>query len=555
MRKLLLIGLDGGTFDVLMPLVEQGHMPALKSLIEAGVWGPLQTVVPPGTGPAWSSIITGLDPSNHGIADLIVRGEGSYDLAFLNASSLRAPTVWDMVGGLGGEVLVLNVPMTYPPAKVNGHMITGLETPLSASECTYPPSFLRTVKTIEPGYRIVPREAYSPGRTGAFLEEMTALVNAKAHVLAELLKKVDWKFAMQVFSETDFLQHALWHVMDPAHPRHTKRDEKKYGGKILGFYKAVDRALSDAVGSVDKDAAVVIISDHGSGPLHEFIHANNLLLEHGVMKVRRNLRSRLKYLLFRAGLTPLGVYRAGSLLRLGRLRMSMRWTKQGYGLLRRFFFSFSDVDWARTEAYAISGGVYGGIFVNLKGREPVGAVSEDRYDEVRGRLKEILLGLRHPESGEPLVKKVLMRDEVYGGRFLGELPDLYFLPSAPTQAVFGDFEFSSNRVVEPASRVISAQHRMQGVFVASGPGLKRGGQAEGISVVDVVPLALHLMGLPIPEGLDGRLPRDVFADGELERRPPTYVKAQSAGGSGSKQRQSTDDESIKQRLKGLGYIS
>jgi predicted AlkP superfamily phosphohydrolase/phosphomutase len=153
------------------------------------------------------------------------------------------------------------------------------------------------------------------------------------------------------------------------------------------------------------------------------------------------------------------------------------------------------------------------------------------------------------------VKQVLAREEIYGGRFLGEMPDLYFLPSDPVQAVFGDFEFSSNKVVEPASEAISAQHRMDGLFVAAGPGLRRGAEAKGLTVADIVPLVLYLMNLPIPRGLDGKLNTDILDETELLRRPPAYSEPDGAGGLADKPRQATDDESIKQRLKGLGYIS
>jgi len=555
MRKVLVIGFDGGTFDVLLPLIEQGHLPGLKRLMDDGAWGRLRTVIPPGTGPAWSSIITGLDPSNHGIADLIVRAAASYDLAFLNASSLRAPTLWDFVGDRGGRVLVLNVPMTFPPREINGSMVTGLDTPAGADACTYPPEFLKTLTAIEPGYRITPEEAYAPGRDDRFLDELTSMVRMKSHVLLDLLKRQPWEFAMQVFSESDFLQHALWYLMDPAHPRHRKEDGDAFRARIVDFYKSLDRLVAGAAELVGDDGAVIVLSDHGAGPLHEFIHANNILIKQGMMKIRRSPRSWIKYALFRAGLTPLRVYRLGAARRLGKARMGLRWTSKGYDLLRRFFFSFSDVDWSRTKAYAVSGGVYGGIFVNLEGREPSGVVPREQYDAVRQDLKRMLEGLRHPGTGKPLVKEVVMREQVYSGRFLDEMPDLYFLPSAPTQAVFGDFEFSSNRTVEPASEAISAQHRMDGIFIARGRGIKPGADTSAVTVVDTVPLVLYLMGLPIPEGLDGKLNPDLFDRTELAERPPSYFKTDSAAGFAGKPRQATDDESIKERLKGLGYIS
>jgi predicted AlkP superfamily phosphohydrolase/phosphomutase len=555
MNKAIVIGLDGGTFDILGPLADQGLLPNIKNLMDSGVWGRLRTVIPPGTGPAWSSIVTGLDPSSHGVFDLIVRADDSYNLAFLNASSLRAPAVWDIVGAFDGKVLVLNVPMTYPPRKVNGYMVSGLLTPLGSSDCTYPPDLLANLKRIAPTYQIVPTQAYSPGRIAKYLDQLEAVIEAKAEVLERLIAEHDWQFVMQVFNETDFLQHALWHVIDTEHPRHNQRDYRRYRDRIFGIYRRIDTLIGKILETVSEDTTIVILSDHGHGPLHEFIHANNLLLEAGVMNVKRGIRSRLKYLMFKAGLTPLNVYKAGNALGLARLRMGLRWTSKGYEMLRRLFFSFSDIDWQRTEAYAISGGVYGGLFINLAGREPTGMVGGDRYEEVMNRLEQVLRDMTHPGRGDRLVSDVLRREQVYKGRFADESPDMFFLPSRPTMAVFGDFEFSSNRVVETASESISAQHRMEGVFVARGPGMRQGVEVDGMEVVDIAPLLLYAMELPIPEGLDGTLQRTLFVKDAFDRRPPAYCKAEELPGGAEGGRRSSEDESIRDRLKGLGYIS
>jgi hypothetical protein len=273
------------------------------------------------------------------------------------------------------------------------------------------------------------------------------------------------------------------------------------------------------------------------------------------MKVKKTFASRLKYLLFRAGLTPMNVYRVVSMMRLGGVKMGLRWTSGGYDLLRRFFFSFADVDWERTVAYALSGGVYGGLFVNLKGREPRGAVEPDDYEKVRDELIDLLGDLKDPRTDRCLIEIVQKREEIYRGRFLGEAPDLYFLPYVPTVGVFGDFEFSSNKVIEEVSDAISAQHRMEGIFVASGPAVKKGQEVSGMTVMDLAPMMLYLMNLPIPSGVDGKLRKDVLDEGLLEKRPPVYARMQDLYDAGDRDRDSVEDESIRDRLKGLGYIS
>ena len=554
-NRLLVIGLDGATFDILLPLAEKGQLPAIAKLMEAGVWGRMRTVVPPGTGPAWSSIVTGLDPSNHGIFDIIVRARDSYNLAFLNGASLRAPTVWDIVGRFGGKVIVLNVPMTYPPREVNGCLVTGLLTPFGGRRFTYPPELANEIRSTAPSYRIVPERVYSSGRAGDFLKELREVLEAKRTVLMDLLKKTDWKFAMEVFSETDFLQHALWHVMDEKHPRHDPDEARRFADEVTDIYRRLDSIIGEVVETLGEKDSVMLVSDHGAGPLHRFVHANNYLIQAGAMKIKRGLGSRLKYAMFKAGLTPMNVYRIVSRLRFGKLKMGLRWTSGGYDLLRRFFFSFSDVDWERTTAYALSGGVYGGIFVNLKGREPSGAVEPDDYEKTRDDLIELIGGLRDPRTDRGLIEKVIKREEIYSGKFLNEAPDLYFLPYVPTVGVFGDFEFSSNRVIEDVSDAISAQHRMDGIFVAGGAAVRAGTEVSGMTVLDLAPLMLYLMNLPIPEGIDGKLNTEVLDPECLEQSPPEYVKLLDLYDTGRRDRDSTEDESIRDRLKGLGYIS
>ena len=177
------------------------------------------------------------------------------------------------------------------------------------------------------------------------------------------------------------------------------------------------------------------------------------------------------------------------------------------------------------------------------------------YEKVREELADLLRAFKDPRTDRPLISEVVKREDIYSGRFLGEAPDLYFLPYVPTVGVFGDFEFSSSKLVEEVSDAISAQHRMEGIFVASGPAVKKGFEVGNMTVVDLAPLMLYLMGLPIPEAVDGELRKDLLEENGLEGRPPEYAKMKDLYDAGDRERDSTEDESIRDRLKGLGYIS
>jgi predicted AlkP superfamily phosphohydrolase/phosphomutase len=287
--------------------------------------------------------------------------------------------------------------MTYPPRPIEGLMVSGLMTPLGSRDSTQPPGFLERLEKMEPGYRILPTRTYTAGRPEGFLDDLEGVFASKLRVMMRLLKEEDWSFAMQVFNETDFLQHAMWHVLDPGHPRHGS-GEAAYAGRVRAFYEKVDGALGKVLDLTGEETSVIVVSDHGHGPLHRFIHANNALLEGGLMKVRRGFLSGVKRFFFNLGLTPLNAYRAGNALGLGRLRIGLRWTTKGHDMLRSLFFSFSDIDWSRTVAYAISGGVYGFVYINGVGREPRGAVPPERYEEVRSRVAELLGELRDQGS-------------------------------------------------------------------------------------------------------------------------------------------------------------
>ena len=293
---------------------------------------------------------------------------------------------------------------------------------------------------------------------------------------------------------------------------------------------------------------VLLMSDHGHGPVRNFLYVNNYLAQLGYLKFKPNIASQVKRIAFQLGLTPRAVYNVLLAVGLGKLRRTLDKRRGGRGLLKRFFLSFADVDWSRTRAYSI--GYIGEVHINLRGREPQGIVKPgEEYERVRDDVINRLRELKLPD-GAPLVEHLWKKEEIYHGAHLAEAPDILFLPRNLETIAFGDFEFGSNKVIEP-SYGVSSSHRMNGIFVASGAGVKNVGEFTGAQLIDLAPTILHLMGLPVPTDMDGRVLTEALAD----------ARAVEYGGSSEGRAAAIDgyseeeEREVIERLQDLGYIS
>jgi predicted AlkP superfamily phosphohydrolase/phosphomutase len=147
MPKVMVIGLDGATFKLLGPWMDEGKLPHLREIRDQGVSGTLKSSIPPATAPAWQCFMSGKNPGKHGVHFFQVRKPGSYDQVPVFATSFRERTLWEILSEAGYRVLVLNVPFTFPPKRVNGVLISGFTTPPSRrQECCYPPELLAEIE-------------------------------------------------------------------------------------------------------------------------------------------------------------------------------------------------------------------------------------------------------------------------------------------------------------------------------------------------------------------------------------------------------------------------
>lgn len=552
--KIVVLGLDGATFDLIKPWAAEGHLPVLQRIMREGAYGSLNSTVPPMTAPAWTSFATGCNPGKHRLYDWIAREADSYRFTPVTALDGTAPTLYTMLSGYDRKVVALNIPMTYPPVPVNGVMVSGMPTPSTDVTFTYPDSAYQEILKAVGDYILYPDpgEAYSDSGIDSFLERLYRSADLRMQAFAYLCQRETPDFAMMVFNGTDTVSHAMWKFMDQTHPLHDPSQYDKYGSAIRDYYHHVDGLLAGIVESLDENTTLIIMSDHGFGPFHKFIHVNNWLIQQDFMSIKPDLRSRVKQATFDMGFSPMNVY--NSLMRFGFGKLKREVVRgQGQGLLKTLFLSFADVDWSRTVAYSL--GNVGQIYLNVAGREPQGVVQPgEDYEQVRQQIMDRLAELRDPATGEKVVETIYRREEIYSGDQLDRAADIVFIPTRLEYFGFGEYEFGSHKIIESMQRGISGTHRLNGIFLAYGAAIQAGVEIEGASLIDLAPTILHMMSVPIPEEMDGRVLEGIF---QADYRPAPLTTrgewSQSENGQGGGLTES-QKQIVADRLRGLGYV-
>jgi len=518
-RRVMIIGLDGATWDVLRPWVADGTLPTLGRLMRDGAHGNLITSIPPVSASAWVSFATGKNPGKHGIVDFVFPKEDGYQVLVSNVSYRASKAIWSIISEAGGKVGIVSVPMTYPPEHVDGFVISSFMAPSQESQYTYPDEIKDELRENVGEFPLIMFEGHRAGRSDLFVEDMRSFD---------------------------------WHLMDPSHPRHDPAKAAEVKDTIKGFYQDIDKALGEIIEVAGEDTLVMIMSDHGFGAFHRFFHVNNWLCELGLMKLKRTPLSLFKHALFRLGYTPMNMLRVVSALKLSNLRKRVK-RGRGRGLLRKLFLSFEDVDWSRTRAFVV--GNFGQLYINVAGKRLQGCVQPgDEYEALRDRIVREALALVDPDTGEHVIKYAYKREEIYTGDCLGKMPDIILHTDRSRYVSFGHADFGSNRVIEP-SYGQTGHHNMTGILVLHGEGVDQGKVVEGARIIDVAPTALYAMDIPIPDDMDGRVLEEAFTSEYRVLHQPTYTDSSSARERESEDYQSEDEEKVMERLRGLGYVS
>ena len=551
-NKLLVIGLDGASFNVLDTLIEKHYLPNIARLIAGGARADLQTTFPPITAVAWSSFMTGKNPGKHGIFEFVRREQHSKRELAVNASFRKGRAIWDLLSDAGKRVIVHNFPCTYPPHEINGLMIADFMTPRGRTDFTYPVGLLTEIEAGFGSYRLHLSQTYAEGNVDAVLDELFDELEYKANVAEYLMTRYEWDAFFQYFWGTDRIQHELWHIIDKDHPRHNQQEAELYRDRVYQYFNRVDEIVGRLIELAGDDSLVLIASDHGFGPAHKYCSLNIWLVQQGFLKLKSDAVTRVKTLMFSLGMTPELAFtltrKIPAALRPARGVSS----KPGASsLLGKIFLSFNDVDWNASVAF--SKGNYGQIYVNLVGREPNGSVPEDKYNAVREAIISKLREFKDTQTGEPWVGQVFCREEIYSGPMVHDAPDIAFLPADMRQLPLGNADFTSNKFMVDAFG-ISGCHRMNGVMIARGQAIKPGSSLEVASIYDMAPTLLYLLDLSVPEDMDGRVLSEAISEEHRYAHPIRISAPNERDEPGELEFSPEENVEMIERLKQLGYI-
>jgi predicted AlkP superfamily phosphohydrolase/phosphomutase len=565
--KTVIIGLDAATWTLIRPWMAEGRMPNLAKLLDVGVSGKLESVLPPITPPAWTSFTTGKNPGKHGIFNFLETEPHGYAMSYANASSRRSPTVWKLLNAAGFSVGTMNIPFTYPPEPLNGFQISGLDTPSENSPFIHPPSLRQELFNhlgkITHDIRYLGFMS-TDERRAQVLAEMEKLDHQWTEAALYLLENHPQDVMMFVFMSIDTVQHYFWQYMDSSHFLHDPKAKPRFGNAVRQVYERLDAAAGRMIEKLPANTTVFVVSDHGGGPVSDrTIFLNRYLAQIGLLHYREKGNSGVHSVATK-------ILRGGfSLLRTSLPPHQKSFLARVFPTLRKkaelAYTSFANIDWSRTKAYCSE--VLASppsIHINLKGEKPAGTVESAEYEALIDFIIEKLGELKDPRTGVPVIARMYRRNEVFHGPFSGETADVVLdwwsedslfsaQPSFPEDSDKPPLVICEHGPSEGSEW--GGTHRLHGILIARGPVLKNGAELEKARLIDFAPTLLHLLGVPVPEDMDGKVLASAFQPEFLAAHP---VRAGAASGTSETDRLSgyTDEESAKveERLQALGYL-
>ncbi|GIX45857.1 MAG: nucleotide pyrophosphatase [Candidatus Tectimicrobiota bacterium] len=529
--RTVLIGLDGATFSILDPLMEEGVMPFLRRLVARGTRAELLSTPNPLTPPAWTSLATGRTPGNHGIFDFLkpYETEEGIFLKLLSSRDVQCDTLWTLASRYGKRVILLNFPLTNPPPAISGFVVPGFVSYRHLRRATYPPGFYQRLQALlglntrdlalDLDYEKKGIQGLPPTEYAEWIRFHIRRESLWGTLLRHLMTQEAWDLAAVVFDGPDKLQHLAWRFLDPqCFPAQPSPWEQEIRTLCLEYFRQLDALLATLCALAGPEARIFVASDHGFGPTWDIFYLNVWLQQHG-------------YLAWGAAGAPCDEEE-------GLLAMRMR-------------TQYELFDWQHTVAYALTPSS-NGVYIRVAQRPGQAGIAPEAYAAFRQRLIAELLAFTDPASGEPVVKRVLTREEAFAGRYMHEAPDLTLVLRDHGFISILNADAPLKRRREP-----KGMHRPEGILIAAGPGIPQGAVVPPLAIVDLFPALLYSLDLAIPADIDAQFPQALFEPAWLRAAPPRVSDAAlplSSSPEASTVLSDEEEAAMVARLKALGYL-
>lgn len=544
--KTMILGLDGATFNLIMPFIKENKLPTFAYLLKNGAWGNLESTIPPITAAAWTSFMTGKNPGKHGIISFT---RNSRDMInndeIVTTESFAGKTFFDVMSHRGMKIGVITVPVTYPPWDINGIMISGY--PCPDNDKIYSVSKDISINIKEP--LNFGAEYYKSSTEEQIIEDCIHRDRLRSELAMDLLRRYEFESFTLVFGGIDRSQHNYWKYYDQNYPGVSEKDREKFKDSILRNYKLADEEIAKFIDIYGGQTNFFIISDHGAmrHPFN-FFNTNLWLKKNGWLQT-------IQYKTLMREISRKIYYSIQKVYSLKKKKISPSLTNLKNKSIRIKGNINGVFNWHKTLAYHYPLSFpTGGIMINLKGREANGIVNPgEEYNDLINAIIQGLSEYSNGKTGEKVIEKVLRREEVYNGQYIESFPDIIYILNQKYDSGREIFGSILSPIPKLRLSIISGLHSMNGILIAYGPQIKKG-QINGSRIFDIAPTVLYSSGAPIPNDMDGVVLKDIFKEELLSHRPIEYYESNNQSKSGSISIEGLEDKQMKEKLRSLGYI-
>lgn len=501
-KKLVVVGLDGATWKLLKPLMEEGHMPNLKKIVDNGVNRRLESTMPAMTGPSWATFATGVNPGKHGVFDFMLPNDSLSNLRVANAKEILVPTIYEMMDQANLTPILVNLPCTWPPRLKNHITITSLLT--QGDQWIYPASLKNEFEGFAK-YRLTPDEKLRAKEDDSrYIDDIILHMDEQMACVKWLWKNKPWDFFYYLFSHSDWVSHSAFvQLVDSRDP------------KALGVFKKIDLYLAWFLEQLPQDANLVMVSDHGFKDYRKVFYFNRWLMKEGFLVTKEGGEG-FKETVTRRSKELEKVQSTKKKVRLGsdvfkwleKIPVAERLAKWIYHHIVKPYLPLNikvdiGIDFPNTSACFPKGSYLTNVYLNDGRKYKDGKIkTEEEYQQVLNSLIDKVSAVRGPD-GKPVVTKIFTKEAVYGDAAPLTAPDLFF--------ELGDYwldgHFYTGKLFDHA---INNKHDQWGMFAAYGPDIAKGMSLPDARMCDITPTLLHMLGLPQYDYFDGHALKDIF---------------------------------------------